>query len=124
MEWNFNIPPYIYDWLKRKPELIVVWAAFGTPLVLGIFSIFLKRFKKNGMLYRWLAYIIAGLGITWIIGFVTSMILLFSGVEGVKIAICWVILFIGYCVFATFNYESLRKLINDSDLRNLKIRGK
>lgn len=89
---------------------VITFAAFGVPL----FSLFLYllfrilRIKVGPVANSSLAAL--AVGYTFF-GFITQMILLFSGVPALKMALIWLAMIIVYGVFVLFNCRMIYKIL-------------
>lgn len=113
MEFNSELIYFLYK-LDQAPELMVAWAAFGVPLfaaILAIPFVFLRRIgiQKAMSTYAFLVAILIG---SWIPGFLTQMLFLFSGVPGFKMLLLWILLFFMFCIFVSVNYLNINKWID------------
>lgn len=115
MELNFSF----IDLLKaidREPIFMVMWAAFGVFFTIFLLMIPMYIFRKLGVS----AYFKTGFGIligtiliSWIIGFISQIILLFSDVSGIRMLLIWIIMFVTYLVFCVFNKKAILKWVNE-----------
>jgi len=102
----------ILDYLQNDDFQVVVvaFAAFGVPLfsllLYLLFRIF--RIKVGPVASASLAAL--AIGYTFV-GFITQMILLFSGVSALKMVLIWLAMIIVYGVFALFNYRMIYKVL-------------
>lgn len=111
MEFSFNYYDFLQT-LEANPEYMVMWAAFGVPVLMFALALPLFILRKIGLQeqskpFANVAYL--SLGITWILGFVTMMIMMFTNVSGIHLFIVWVLMFITYLAFTLFNYKRLMK---------------
>lgn len=101
----------ILDYLQNDDFQVVVvaFAAFGVPLFsLLLYLLFrILRIKVGPVASTSLAAL--AIGYTFV-GFITQMILLFSGVPALKMALIWLSMIIVYGVFALFNYRMIYKV--------------
>lgn len=115
MELNFSF----IDLLKvidEEPIFMVMWAAFGVFFTIFLLMIPMYIFKKLGIS----AYFETAFGIltgailiSWITGFISQMILLFSDVSGIRMLLIWIIMFVTYLMFCIFNKKTILKWINE-----------
>jgi len=111
MEFSFKLYDFL-QMLEDNPQYMVMWSAFGVPLLMFALALPLYIFRKIGLQEQAkplanLAYI--SLGITWIIGFITMMIMMFTDVSGIRMFLVWSLMFITYLTFTLFNYKILIK---------------
>ena len=111
MEFSFNYYDFLQT-LDANPDYMVIWAAFGVPvlmfaLVLPLFILRKIGLQEQSKPFANVAYL--SLGITWIIGFITMIIMMFTNVGGIHLFLVWVLMFITYLAFTLFNYKRLMK---------------
>lgn len=111
MEFSFKLYDFL-QMLEDNPQYMVMWSAFGVPLLMFALALPLYIFRKIGLQeqakpFANVAYI--SLGITWIIGFITMMIMMFTDVSGIRMFLVWSLMFITYLAFTLFNYKMLIK---------------
>ncbi len=53
------------------------------------------------------------------LGFITQLLLLSSGVSGLRMFFIWIVMFMTYLVFAFLNKKMIIKLMSSSSLKNL-----
>lgn len=115
MEFSFKLYDFIKE-IEANRQYIVMWSAFGMPLFILALTLPLYIFRKIG-LYPYLkpfySVLYGSLLITWILGFITMMILFFTEVSGIRMFIVYVLIFISYLFFTIFNYKNLNKVIDD-----------
>jgi hypothetical protein len=90
---------------------MVIWATFGVPLFLAALAIPFIILRKIGIskassMYAFLAAIFV---CCWIIGFITQMAFLFSGVPGIKMLLLWILMFVVCSIFVSLNYPHIKK---------------
>lgn len=111
MEFSFNYYDFLQT-LDANPDYMVMWAAFGVPVLMFALALPLFILKKIGLQeqskpFANVAYL--SLGITWILGFITMIIMMFTEVSGVRMFLVWSLMFFTYLLFSMFNYKSLMK---------------
>lgn len=113
MEFSFKY----YDFLKMldaHPEYMVIWASFGVPLLMLAFVMPFFVLRKIGLQEHSKPFanvIYLTLGITWILGFMIMMIMMFSNVSGVHMLLTWLLILITYMAFVLTNYKTLMKAL-------------
>jgi hypothetical protein len=103
-----------YQWLEtltEEPMLIAGWAAFGVPLAMLAWIVPSMTLRKIGLplpdgLQRF--FYTSGT-ITWLTGFIVMMILLFSGISGMRMLVIWCLMYLFYSLFCIFYHRPLRK---------------
>jgi uncharacterized protein YacL len=103
-----------YPWLKtlsNNPPYIVIWAAFGVPVLMLLFLLPSKmlRSTKIALLQRLDTAFFASITVTWIIGFVVMMLLLFADIAVIRMAIIWCLIFVFHFVFCFIYYQPIKK---------------
>lgn len=111
MELPFKYLPFI-ETIIKKPMLMVMWAAFGTPLLMFLLSLFSRLYKNLGFSKTINTIIFSSLGFTWLAGFIITIVLFFSGVSGIKLYFIWITLLLSSLIFSIFNNNTLLKLYN------------
>jgi len=111
MEFSFKFYEFLGA-IEHEPEIMVIWAAFGVPaimfaLVLPLYI--LRKFGVEKSIKPVVNVVYLSLGISWILGFVTMIILLFSNVTGIRMFIIWALMFLTYLFFCIFNRRQLMK---------------
>ncbi|MDR7208346.1 hypothetical protein [Flavobacterium piscis] len=102
----------VLEALEQHPEYMVIWAAFGiffSALVLFIPVIILRKLNKTVKIENAIGLAVSALMICWIVGFVTQILLFFSGVSGIKLFFIWIVLFLTYVVFTILNKKMILK---------------
>ncbi|MCL2894251.1 hypothetical protein [Brenneria tiliae] len=93
----------------RQPVYVVIFATIGpisALLVLGT----LMRIPP----LKWIAAVGAGtVAISWPLGFAMAIIMLCSGIDGVHILLCWLILLMGYFTFVVCNHRRLAGIVQE-----------
>ena len=111
MEFSFKLYEFLSD-IENKPEIMVIWAAFGVPALMFALALPLYITRKMG-LEKTLKPVVnvtyLSLGISWLLGFVTMIILLFANVTGIRMFMIWVLMFLTYLFFCIFNRRQLMK---------------
>ena len=114
LSFNFN---YSFIDLARivndNPLSMVLWSAFGVPLIVFIVSmllIILRKLKiRNAFKTDTLLLIFSLVIITWVMGFITQIIMLFTQVSGLRMLIIWIVMLICYMGFLLFNKKMIIK---------------
>lgn len=114
MEFSFEIPDWMDPFLE-EPGLIVAWAAFGVSLSMLAFSLatgwIIKKLKS-----RFVDKVMQLLGVvflvTWLVGFVMTILMLFGGVHPVKMILCWMLLLIVVTIFCVMEHRLVLKKID------------
>lgn len=102
----------VLEVLEQHPEYMVFWAAFGiffSALILFIPVIILRKLTKMTKMENGIGLAVSALMICWIVGFVTQILLFFSGVSGIKLFFIWIVLFLTYVVFTILNKKMILK---------------
>jgi hypothetical protein len=122
MEFSFKIPEWLVTFVE-KPVYIVVWATLGvffSALILSaIFSLAGKIFSTK-IFDKIATVVISTFMITWITGFVSMIIFLFTGLSGIKMLLIWLSAFIGYFIFSIIHYREIERF--GKDIGKKKIR--
>lgn len=86
-------------------------AAFGVPLFSFLLYLLFRilRIKVGAMASRALAALVTGYTF---FGFITQIILLFSGVPALKMALIWLAMIIVYGIFVLFNRRMIYKILS------------
>lgn len=93
---------------ENAQGVVVALAAFGVPLF--SFLLFrILRIKVGAMASRALAALVTGYTF---FGFITQIILLFSGVPALKMALIWLAMIIVYGIFVLFNRRMIYKILS------------
>ncbi|WP_168208926.1 hypothetical protein [Chitinophaga sp. XS-30] len=102
----------ILETIEQQPVYVVLWAAFGMffcSFALFVPLIILRKLNKAAKIEN-VAGVIAGIMLLcWIAGFVTQIILFFSGVSGIKLLLIWIAMFLTYVVFGVCNRKMILK---------------
>lgn len=116
MESFFNINYRFIELAKLtedNPVFMVFWSAFGVPLVVFVVGMILivlrklhlrKAFEIDTMLL-----LVSLSTITWIMGFITQIIMFFTQVSGLRMLIIWIVMLICYTGFLLFNRKMVLK---------------
>ncbi|MBO0593167.1 hypothetical protein I2486_17325 [Cellulophaga sp. E16_2] len=100
---------------EKTPMLMVMWAAFGfifSILILLIPSMILRKMGLTLKLDKVMGVMGVIIALTWVVGFITQMILLFSDVPGSKMFIIWILMLFTFIIFAITNYQMIVKYLN------------
>ena len=114
LSFNFNYSFIdLANMIEDNPVSMVIWSAFGVPFAVLLVAMFLKilrtlhirkPFTTDTQLL--LTLLIA---ITWIIGFITQIVMLFTQVSGLRMMLIWIIMVICYTGFLLFNRRMVLK---------------
>lgn len=116
MEFSFKYYE-ILQYFESEPMMVVMFAAFGVPLFMFALSLPLYIFRKIGLdktLKPFYSILYIPLAITWIIGFILMIILLMTGVSGIRMVIVWTLMYLTYLVFGIFNRKAINRWIDDT----------
>ena len=125
MEFSFKL----YDFIKAieaNRQYIVMWSAFGMPLLILALTLPLYIVRKIGLypvLKPFYSILYCSLFITWIIGFVAMMVLFFTEVSGIRMFMIYVLILITYIFFTIFNYKKLNTVIDEKS-KSMKDKAK
>ena len=94
---------------ENAQGVVVALAAFGVPLFSFLLYLLFRilRIKVGAMASRALAALVTGF-----FGFITQIILLFSGVPALKMALIWLAMIIVYGIFVLFNRRMIYKILS------------
>lgn len=97
---------------ENAQGVVVALAAFGVPLFSFLLYLLFRilRIKVGAMASRALAALVTT-GYTFF-GFITQIILLFSGVPALKMALIWLAMIIVYGIFVLFNRRMIYKILS------------
>ena len=125
MEFSFKLYDFIKE-IEANRRYIVMWSAFGVPLLILALTLPLYILRKIG-LYPYLkpfySILYGSLLITWIIGFVAMMVLFFTEVSGIRMFMIYALIFITYIFFTIFNYKNLNTVIDEKS-KSIKDKAK
>lgn len=113
MKLNSSIASLLRS-IEEGPEIMVFFAAFGVIIYMVVLGLLLWPFhsfienKNYSSIVKTYFYAI---GITWIIGFMTQIILFFLGVSGLHLASIWLTLHLVSILFCAFNFHSIDTFI-------------
>ena len=120
MEFSFKAYQFLAD-IEANRHYMVLWAAFGVPLFMLALTLPFYILRKLG-LYNFMkpfySVIYLSLGISWILGFITLMVLYFSEVSGIRMFLIWGLMFLTYFVFCIFNRNMLNQWIDEISKSN------
>lgn len=114
MEFSFKLYDFMKD-IDSNPQTVVMWAAFGVPLTMLTLTFPLFLFRKMGLypaLKPYYSVLYLSLGISWILGFITQMVLFFTEVSGIRMALIWIIMFFVYFTFCSFKRRQLNRWLD------------
>ncbi len=114
MELPFKSLPFL-EAVMEQPMLMVAWAAFGVPLLIFLLVLFSKIYRSFKFSFQIDIVIFSSLFFTWIAGFVVMIILLFSGISGIKLYFIWITILVSSFVFSAINHKSIAKYANDAE---------
>lgn len=112
MELSFEY----FELLKKaneEPIFVVMWAAFGVPLVMLFFTLVFALIPFKKIKTKLITVVLSILAITWFLGFVVTIILLFANVSGIKLVFIWFILLISSSIFYAFNSAGISKWLDN-----------
>ena len=104
--------------VEDNPISMVMWSAFGVPFTVFIVSMLLKilrtlhirkAFKEDTLLL-----LLSLVTITWIMGFITQMIMIFTQVSGLRMMLIWIIMVLCYTGFLLFNRKMVLKWVKSN----------
>lgn len=113
MELNSNII-YILKNLVESPMLMVFFAAFGIilyMLILGLLSAPFQKLYKDTFVSKLVEAYFYALLISWILGFISQIILFFCGISGLQLLAIWLSMHILASLFCFLNYKELKILM-------------
>ena len=116
MEWSFKY----YSWiaaLTREPHFMVMFAAFGVPLLMLAIVIPLYILRKLGFpkaAERMGGLIYPPIVITWILGFVVMIIFSFTGVDAIRMFLCWCVLLLCSFMFTLVNRKAISQWMKET----------
>lgn len=119
MELPFKYLPFI-EFIIKEPMFVVIWATFGVPLLMFILFLLTRLYKNVSFATNLNTIIFSSLSFTWIAGFIISIVLLFSGVSGIKLYFIWITLCVSSFIFSTFNNNAITKLYDDFSKKDFK----
>lgn len=114
MELPFNSIEIIQN-IDREPGLLVAFAAFHPIALLLVLLLPLWILKKTGLYTPRETYGIFGVSVTiiiiigWIMGFASQILLLFTGVTGLRMLFIYLSMYLCITAFVIFNAKSLQK---------------
>ncbi len=115
MEFSFEIPAWIKT-LIDQPVYIVVWAAFGVffgAMIITLILSWIGKIVSTKALDNIIIPLVSAIMLTWITGFLSMIILLFTGLSGIKMLLIWISIFVGYLVFSILNRRAIERFAND-----------
>lgn len=119
MEFNFNTFFGYENYLNEERGLIV-FGAFFLPIILSFVLSFIGFVFRKLRINAYSIYaIIYALLFTFLFGTFTILVLFFAtDINGVKLAYCLFIIFIGMLFFSILNTNTITKMFKD--IRNIK----
>ena len=115
MEFSFKLYEFLQA-VETNRHYMVMWAAFGVPLFMLVLTLPFYILRKLG-LYNFMkpfySVIYLSLGISWILGFITLMVLYFAYVSGIRMFLIWILMFLTYFVFCIFNRTMLNQWVDE-----------
>ncbi len=125
MELPFNSIEIIQN-IDREPGLLVAFAAFHPIALLLVLLLPFWILKKTGLYTPKENYGIFGVSVTiiiligWILGFASQILLLFTGVTGLRMLLIYLSMYLCITVFVIFNAKSLqKKFLKDTAKRKI-----
>lgn len=103
---------HLLEIVEDQPVLMVFWAAFGMffgTLILFVPFMILRKLNKKVKIENSLGLVTSVLLLCWVIGFVTQIILFFSGVSGIKLFFIWIAMLFTYVAFGLSNKKMILK---------------
>lgn len=124
MELPFNSIEIIQN-IDREPSLLVAFAAFHPIALLLVLLLPLWILKKTGLYTPRETYGIFGVSVSiiiligWILGFASQILLLFTGVSGLRMLLIYLSMYLCITTFVIFNAKSLqKKFLKDTSTKN------
>lgn len=125
MELPFNSIEIIQN-IDREPGLLVAFAAFHPIALLLVLLLPFWILKKTGLYTPKENYGIFGVSVTiiiligWILGFASQILLLFTGVTGLRMLLIYLSMYLCITAFVIFNAKSLqKKFLKDTAKRKI-----
>lgn len=125
MELPFNNIEIIQN-IDREPGLLVAFAAFHPIALLLVLLLPFWILKKTGLYTPKENYGIFGVSVTiiiligWILGFASQILLLFTGVTGLRMLLIYLSMYLCITAFVIFNAKSLqKKFLKDTAKRKI-----
>lgn len=109
MEFSFRFYE-IFKTVEANPMLMVMWAAFGVPLVMLVFAFVSRLYRKLSFQKKLNTIIFLSLGVSWILGFIIMITLFFAEVSGIKLLIIWLVIYFSLLLFCIIHSTELSKL--------------
>lgn len=101
--------PFDLTLIVRQPVYVFLFAAFGPVVALLVLGT-LMRIPP----LKWMAAVCAGtVAISWPTGTAMAIVMLLTGVDGVHILLCWLVLLVGYFTFVVFNHRRLAGIVQE-----------
>ncbi|WP_437888153.1 hypothetical protein [Phytobacter sp. V91] len=101
--------PFDLMFMEKEPVYAVLIAAFGPVPALLFFGSFLQI-----SWLKWLSAVCAAaIAIAWFPGAGMTIIMMFSGISGVKIFLCWLVMLTGILSFVVFNHRHLAVIYHE-----------
>lgn len=126
MELPFNSIEIIQN-IDREPGLLVAFAAFHPIALLLILLLPLWILKKTALYTPKETYGIFGVSVSiiiligWILGFASQILLLFTGVSGLRMLLIYLSMYLCITAFVIFNAKSLqKKFLKDTSSKSKK----
>tara|TARA_R110000823_G_scaffold315705_1_gene451128 strand:- start:168928 stop:169281 length:354 start_codon:yes stop_codon:yes gene_type:complete len=116
MEFSFEYFEILKQ-VNKTPSYTVMWAAFGVPLLIAVFMLCTIVIPNKDIKLKVNTAIISILGITWILGFITTILFLFTGISGIKLLAIWCTLFVSVSIFYIFHSTEIAKLYENFPLK-------
>lgn len=106
-----------YPWLDRiigEPALMAGWAAFGVPALMLLFALPAFILRKIGLSLPdgFVRFFYTSSCLVWITGFIVMMILIFSGISGIRMLLVWCLMYCVYSMFCLLYHRPLKKWLD------------
>jgi hypothetical protein len=113
MTFSFDYYPWL-DRLVSEPALVVAWAAFGVPAVMLLFALpaFILRKICLPLPHSFVRFFYTSSCLVWITGFIVMMILIFSGISGMRMLLVWCLMYCFYFMFCLLYHRPLSKWLD------------
>ncbi|WP_136669262.1 hypothetical protein [Flavobacterium sp. H122] len=97
---------------REQLILIFTFGAMGVAFVMFILMALLKRMGFHQFIVNAVLILSIALLISILVGLVSQLLLMMSGVSGIKMILIWVIMFIVIILYLTYNFSGINKKIN------------
>ncbi|MFC5047413.1 hypothetical protein ACFSTE_07205 [Aquimarina hainanensis] len=112
MELSFDFLPFI-DLVIENPMYMVLWAAFGVPVVMLLAIVLFKWVSRFSFTKKFYMIIYGSLFLVWIIGFAMMILLFFLEVSAEKLYVIWWGLFFMIVIFSLVNVNALIRFFDE-----------